>query len=178
MVFRAAWWNSRYNSNGYWPGSGTTVFVQGGATGGFTIAAVGATDGESGIAGHTYPESIRHRKLFLLAETSVWMQQLLFLKSEILAKITEVMGEDVLTDIVLRVGVAPVPVSLPVEIDGEATSADPAGTPRDFSASIEESLGGVQNDILLERLRALLHKAAASNVSLSRVASEKVSAGA
>jgi len=129
------------------------------------------------IAGHTYPESIRHRKLFLLAETSVWMHQLLFLKSEILAKITEVMGEDVLTDIVLRVGVAPVPVSLPVEIDGEATSADPAGTPRDFSVSIEESLSGVQNDILLDRLRALFPTAAASNVSSSRVASEKVYAG-
>ena len=129
------------------------------------------------IAGHTYPESIRHRKLFLLAETSVWLQQLLFLKSEILAKITEVMGEDVLTDIVLRLGVAPVPVSQSVEIDGEATSADPAGTPRDFTASIEESLAGVQNDILLERLRALFHKAAASNVSSSRVASEKVCAG-
>jgi len=129
------------------------------------------------IAGHTYPESIRHRKLFLLAETSVWMQQLLFLKSEILAKITEVMGEDVLTDIVLRVGVAPVPVSQPVEIDGEATSADPAGTPRDFSASIEESLSGIQNDILLERLRALFLKAAAPKVSSSRVASEKVCAG-
>jgi Dna[CI] antecedent, DciA len=129
------------------------------------------------IAGHTYPESIRHRKLFLLAETSVWMQQLLFLKSEILGKITEVVGEDVLTDIVLRVGVAPVPVTDPIEIDGEATSADPAGTPRDFSASIEESLGGVQNDILLERLRALFHKAAASHVSSSRVASEKVYAG-
>ena len=129
------------------------------------------------IAGHTYPESIRHRKLFLLAETSVWLQQLLFLKSEILAKITEVMGEDVLTDIVLRVGVAPVPVTDPIEIDTEDTSADPSGTPRDFSASIEESLGGVQNDILLRQLRALFHKAAASNVSSSRVASEKVCAG-
>ena len=64
------------------------------------------------IAGHTYPESIRHRKLFLLAETSVWLQQLLFLKSEILAKITEVMGEDALTDIVLRVGIVPVHDSL------------------------------------------------------------------
>ena len=129
------------------------------------------------IAGHTYPESIRHRKLFLLAETSVWLQQLLFLKSEILAKITEVMGEDVLTDIVLRVGVAPIPVTDPIEIDTEDTSADPSGTPRDFSASVEESLSGIQNDILLERLRALFLKAAASNVSSSRVASEKVYAG-
>src|SRR5437870_1492224 len=128
------------------------------------------------IAGHTYPESIRHRKLFLLAETSVWLQQLLFLKSEILAKITEVMGEDVLTDIVLRVGVVPVRVTQPMEVDGEG-AADPAGTPGDFSASIEESLGGIQNDILLERLRALFLKAAVSNVSSSRVGSEKVCAG-
>src|SRR5205823_11998392 len=107
------------------------------------------------IAGHTYPESIRHRKLFLLAETSVWLQQLLFLKSEILAKITEVMREDILTDIVLRVGVVPARVSQPVEIDGEATSPDPAGTPRHSAACIDESLCGVQNDILLEGLRDL-----------------------
>src|SRR5438132_9848200 len=128
------------------------------------------------IAGHTYPESIRHRKLFLLAETSVWLQQLLFLKSEILAKITGVVGEDVLTDIVLRVGVVPVRIPQPIEIDGEA-SADPSSAPRDFSASIEESLGGIQNKILLERLRALFHKAAVSTVSSSRVVSQKVCEG-
>jgi hypothetical protein len=129
------------------------------------------------IAGHTYPESIRHRKLFLLAETSVWLQQLLFLKSEILAKITEALGDDVLTDIVLRVGVVPVPVTTPIEIDREAASADPSGTPRDFSASIEDSLGGIQDEILLERLRALFLKAAAPHVTSSRGASEKVCAG-
>ena len=28
------------------------------------------------IAAHTFPESIRHRKLFLVAENSVWLQQL------------------------------------------------------------------------------------------------------
>ena len=129
------------------------------------------------IAAHTYPESIRHHKLFLLAETSVWLQQLLFLKSEILAKITAVLGEDVLTDIVLRVGVVPVRVTQPIEVDGEATCAGSAGPPVDFSASIEESLGGVQNDILLERLRALFLKAAVTNVSSFRVGSEKVCAG-
>jgi len=77
----------------------------------------------------------------------------------------------------LRVGVVPVRVAQPIEIDGEAASADPAGTPGDFSASIEESLGGVQNDILLERLRALFLKAAAPHIRSSRVSSEKVCAG-
>ena len=34
---------------------GTTVYFQGGSTGGFTVSASGSTDAESGIAGYTYP---------------------------------------------------------------------------------------------------------------------------
>ena len=42
-------------SHAYWPGSGTTVFFQGGVAGGFTVAASGSTDAQSGLAGYTYP---------------------------------------------------------------------------------------------------------------------------
>ncbi len=42
-------------SHAYWPGSGSTVYFQGGGTGGFTIAATGSTDATSGLAGYTYP---------------------------------------------------------------------------------------------------------------------------
>ena len=42
-------------SHAYWPGSGTTVYFQNGGTGGFTVAASGSADGESGVAGYTYP---------------------------------------------------------------------------------------------------------------------------
>ena len=42
-------------SHSYYPGSGATVFVQGGASGGFTVTASGSTDADSGIAGYTYP---------------------------------------------------------------------------------------------------------------------------
>ena len=42
-------------THAYYPGSGTTVFFQGGVSGGFTVAASGSTDGESGVAGYTYP---------------------------------------------------------------------------------------------------------------------------
>src|ERR1700690_1027257 len=42
-------------THAYWPGSGTTVFFQSGVSGGFTVAASGSADGESGVAGYTYP---------------------------------------------------------------------------------------------------------------------------
>ena len=42
-------------SHGYWPGSGTTVFFQGGTAGGFTVAASGASDAQSGLFGYDYP---------------------------------------------------------------------------------------------------------------------------
>ena len=42
-------------SHAYWPGSGSTVFFQGGVSGGFTVAATGSTDPESGVSGYNYP---------------------------------------------------------------------------------------------------------------------------
>ena len=42
-------------THAYYPGSGTTVFFQGGGTGGFTVTASGSTDGQSGVSGYTYP---------------------------------------------------------------------------------------------------------------------------
>src|SRR5262249_1923563 len=42
-------------TNAYYPGSGSTVYVQGGVTAGFTVAASGSDDTDSGVAGYTYP---------------------------------------------------------------------------------------------------------------------------
>src|SRR2546422_10133670 len=61
------------------------------------------------IGHHTWPESIRHRKLYLVAENSVWLQQLRFLKPELLAKLSSCAGGDAITDIILRVGTKPAP---------------------------------------------------------------------
>ncbi len=41
-------------TNAYYPGSGSIVFIQGGAAGGFTATASGATDADSGVASYTY----------------------------------------------------------------------------------------------------------------------------
>ena len=39
----------------YYPGSGSIVYFDGGAAGGFTVAASGSADADSAIAGYTYP---------------------------------------------------------------------------------------------------------------------------
>jgi hypothetical protein len=55
------------------------------------------------IAAHTRPDQIRFKKLYLLVENSVWMQQLTFLKPALLAKINEAAGTELVTEIVLRI---------------------------------------------------------------------------
>ncbi|MEW6543926.1 MAG: DUF721 domain-containing protein [Nitrospirota bacterium] len=56
------------------------------------------------IAAHTRPDSIRFKKLYLLVENSVWLQQLTFLKPTLLEKINEAGGAKLVADLVLRVG--------------------------------------------------------------------------
>ena len=114
----------------------------------------------SHIAAHTYPEAIRHRQLYLLAENSVWLHQLLFLKAELLTKIAHSIGQEILSDIVLRVGIIPAPSCSPADIETEG--APPASTTleRELLASIDEAVLSLPHGILTEQLRALFRKSA------------------
>ena len=56
------------------------------------------------VAAHTRPESIRFKKLSVIADSSVWVQQLAFLKPSLLESINTAAGSPIVTDIVLRVG--------------------------------------------------------------------------
>jgi hypothetical protein len=116
------------------------------------------------IGHHTWPESIRHRKLYLIAENSVWLQQLRFLKPELLAKLSSCIGGDAITDIVLRVGTPPAP-----EVEASASPHLPPSTPQtrgtvpdDVQTSIEATVQPVHDPALQARLRALFEKSASS----------------
>ena len=54
----------------------------------------------SSIASHTRPESIKFRKLILVAENSAWLQQLVFLKPMILEKLHEFDSDAQILDII------------------------------------------------------------------------------
>ena len=56
------------------------------------------------LAAHTRPDQIRYKKLYLIVESSVWLQQLTFLKPTLVEKINAAADGPVVSDIVLRVG--------------------------------------------------------------------------
>ncbi|HEY5627196.1 MAG TPA: DUF721 domain-containing protein [Nitrospira sp.] len=59
------------------------------------------------IAAHTCPDQIRFKKLYLIVRSSIWMQQLTFLKPSLIAKLNEQAGTELITDIAFRVGEIP-----------------------------------------------------------------------
>ncbi|MBM4126137.1 MAG: DUF721 domain-containing protein [Nitrospira sp.] len=63
------------------------------------------------IASHTWPAQIRFKKLYLIVQNSVWLQQLTFLKPTLLAKLRDAIGTELIGEIVLRVGEVPSPRS-------------------------------------------------------------------
>ena len=56
------------------------------------------------VAAHTRPDTIRFKKLYLIVENSVWLQQLTFLKPALIERVNASAGHQVVSDIVLRVG--------------------------------------------------------------------------
>ncbi|NKB80872.1 MAG: DUF721 domain-containing protein [Nitrospirales bacterium] len=56
------------------------------------------------VAAHTQPDRITFRKLQLLVENSLWMQQLVFLKPHMLETINAAIGKPLITDILFRIG--------------------------------------------------------------------------
>ncbi len=56
------------------------------------------------VSAHTRPDRIRFKKLYVVVRDSAWLHQLMFLKPDLLAKITAAVGDDVVADIVLRIG--------------------------------------------------------------------------
>ena len=70
------------------------------------------------VGSHTWPVQVRFKKLYLNVRNSVWLQQLIFLKPTLLAKVNEQAGSELITDIAFRVGEIPdartvVPASSP-----------------------------------------------------------------
>ena len=59
------------------------------------------------LAAHTWPTRIRFRKLFVAVENSVWLHQLMYLKSTLMEKIHSEAPDLHLRDIVFRIGEIP-----------------------------------------------------------------------
>jgi len=102
------------------------------------------------IAKHSYPESIRYKKLYLVADNSIWLQQLVFLKASILEAIHSILPELALTDIILRIGSIPEkpPALVPTP---QASSIISPVIPSPFAAALTEQLSNPDLQALLAR---------------------------
>lgn len=57
------------------------------------------------ISQQTRPEKIRNRTLYLTVSSPIWMQQLQFMKKELLEKVNAALQKDAVSDIFFNVGV-------------------------------------------------------------------------
>ncbi len=72
------------------------------------------------LAQHSSPDSIRFHKLYLVADNSVWLQQLVFLKPTLLHSLQTRIPELSLVDIVLRLGSVTGPRPKPEDVPPSA----------------------------------------------------------
>ncbi|HKT35105.1 MAG TPA: DUF721 domain-containing protein [Nitrospira sp.] len=78
------------------------------------------------VGSHTWPAQVRFKKLYLIVRNSVWLQQLIFLKPALLAKLNDRAGSEVLTDIAFRVGEIPECLAVTDEASSEVRVSDAA----------------------------------------------------
>ena len=103
------------------------------------------------VGSHTWPVQVRFKKLYLIVRNSVWLQQLMFLKPTLLAKVNEQAGSELITDIAFRVGEIP-----------DARTAEPASQPQqqpvNEAAVVEANAhaAAVQDPDLRNRLASLM----------------------
>ena len=101
------------------------------------------------IAKHSYPESIRYKKLNLVADNSIWLQQLVFLKATILEAIHSILPDLDLTDIILRIG--SIPEKRPAIVPTPLTSSVPPILPSPFAVALTQQLNNPDLQVLLSQ---------------------------
>lgn len=103
------------------------------------------------VGSHTWPVQVRFKKLYLNVRNSVWLQQLMFLKPTLLAKVNEQAGSELITDIAFRVGEIP-------DARTVVQASSPHQEPVNEAALIEANAhaAAVQDPELRNRLASLM----------------------
>lgn len=112
------------------------------------------------VAAHTRPDGIRFKKLYVVAQHSVWLQQLVFLKPVLLDTINAAAGRPLISDIVLRVG--EVPESLQEQAPGAQDGQPEAGkrvTPDEETVALAAGMAeAIHDPTLRAALTAVISK--------------------
>ncbi len=113
------------------------------------------------LASHTRPDSIKFRQLILVAENSVWLQQLVFLKPMILEKLNAFAQETPITDIILRIGEIRTTLLTSVQSSPSKNySVNPSATALELASDWTKAIKD-------PGLRSTLHRVIAKDLSLN-----------
>lgn len=107
------------------------------------------------VAAHTRPDSIKFRKLWVAAENSVWLQQLVFLKPVLFEKIKALPQGSLISDMGFRVG----------DIPGRSKPASSPPEKKEVPPEILSFAKDVTTSIQNPALRACLTKTIAKSLS-------------
>jgi len=104
------------------------------------------------IARHAQPQSVRGNKLSLIVDSPAWMQQLSLLKPEIISKLNNGVGRDVIKDITLKLG--------EISTNHEHAPEEPIATPLDTGerATIEQYVGKIADVATRDVVRRVIEK--------------------
>jgi hypothetical protein len=108
------------------------------------------------ISAQTRPDRLRRNTLFVKVSSSAWMHQLHILKQEIIEKINELLGKELIKNVHFFIG--EIPSAMPASSNGSSFS--PGSYPlRDKDKKlIEKSISSVEDPELKEILRRVMTK--------------------
>ena len=95
------------------------------------------------IAFHTLPYQLKFKKLFLYVDSSAWINQLIYLKQELMDKINKVAGETWVKDILFKIGSVEKNEEIPEEeqaspSNGKAISLEEMALIENYVSSLKE----------------------------------------
>lgn len=96
------------------------------------------------ISQQTRPEKIRNRTLYLTVSSPIWMQQLQFMKKELLEKVNAALQKEAVSDIFFNVGVIEHQPAVPKKPDFRLDESSFPLKPRD-KRLIKETLSRVKD---------------------------------
>ncbi|MDX1763757.1 MAG: DUF721 domain-containing protein [bacterium] len=107
------------------------------------------------IAAHTHPSFFSGDCLFITVDLSTWMQQLTFLKNQMLQNINETLEDQAVSELRFRLG--PLPDRAKAKASGRKTGPGTELSPLD-KERIEETIESIRSPELKESLRRLMTK--------------------
>ena len=107
----------------------------------------------AGISVHAQPAAIRGKKLTVIVDSSVWMQQLSLLRPELMEKLNRSLGENAVEGITLKLGDVRKPGTV-----GEQKLVSRRSLGAEERKRIEEYIREIGDEDLRNRLRHLIER--------------------